>query len=36
MKHPLPAQWRPDPALSYRERYPVQLLGEDEYLEKRR
>jgi succinate dehydrogenase/fumarate reductase flavoprotein subunit len=35
VKHPLPAEWHPDPALSYREKYPVELLGEDEYLESR-
>ena len=35
VKHPLPAEWHPDPALSYREKYPVELLGEDEYLGER-
>jgi succinate dehydrogenase/fumarate reductase flavoprotein subunit len=35
MKHPLPAVWHPDPALGYRDRYPVELLGEDEYLRRR-
>jgi succinate dehydrogenase/fumarate reductase flavoprotein subunit len=34
-KHPLPAEWRPDPALAYREKYPIELLGEDEYLAER-
>ena len=34
-KQALPAEWRPDPALSYREKYAVELLGEDEYLRKR-
>ncbi len=32
VKQPLPPEWRPDPALGYREKYPVELLGEDEYL----
>jgi succinate dehydrogenase/fumarate reductase flavoprotein subunit len=32
VKHPIPEKWRPDPALSYREKYPVEMLGEDEYL----
>ena len=35
VKQPIPEKWRPDPALDYRERYPVELLGEDEYLERR-
>ncbi len=30
-KHPLPDAWRPDPALSYRERYPRPYPGEDEF-----
>ncbi len=33
--HPIPAKWHPDPALGYREKYPVELLGEDEFLQKR-
>ena len=32
VKHPLPAAWHPDPALTYRDKYPVELLGEDAYL----
>jgi succinate dehydrogenase/fumarate reductase flavoprotein subunit len=32
VKHPVPLGWRPDPALSYRDKYPVEMLGEDEYL----
>ena len=35
VKHPLPASWRPDPALGYRDKYPVELLGEDESLSRR-
>ena len=35
VKHPLPAAWHPDPALGYRDKYPVELLGEDEYLSRR-
>ncbi len=31
-KHPIPAEWRPDPKLPYRERYPNPLPGEDEFL----
>jgi len=29
VRHPVPAAWRPDPALAYRERYPVEFPGED-------
>ncbi len=29
-KVPVPEQWRPDPALSYRERYPYRFPGETE------
>lgn len=32
IKHTLPDSWRPDPALTYRERYPRPYPGEDEYL----
>ena len=32
VKHPLPAAWHPVPSLSYRDKYPVELPGEDEYL----
>jgi succinate dehydrogenase/fumarate reductase flavoprotein subunit len=32
VRHPIPEKWHPDPALSYREKYPVEMLGEDEYL----
>jgi succinate dehydrogenase/fumarate reductase flavoprotein subunit len=35
VKHPIPAKWHPDRTLAYREKYPVVLLGEDEYLERR-
>ncbi len=35
VKHALPIEWHPDPALSYREKYPVELLHEDEYLKRR-
>jgi succinate dehydrogenase/fumarate reductase flavoprotein subunit len=35
VKHPLPNAWHPDPALAYRDKYPVELLGEDEYLRRR-
>jgi succinate dehydrogenase/fumarate reductase flavoprotein subunit len=35
VKHPLPAAWHPDPELGYRDKYPVELLGEDEYLRRR-
>jgi succinate dehydrogenase/fumarate reductase flavoprotein subunit len=30
VKEPVPQAWRPDPGLSYRERYPLELPGEDE------
>ena len=32
VKHPLPAAWHPDPSLSYRDKYPVELPGENDYL----
>ncbi len=32
VKHPIPAEWHPHPALGYRDKYPVELPGEDEYL----
>jgi succinate dehydrogenase/fumarate reductase flavoprotein subunit len=32
-KHPIPEEWKPDANLSYRERYPKELPGEDEFLE---
>jgi succinate dehydrogenase/fumarate reductase flavoprotein subunit len=32
VKQPIPEKWRPDAALSYREKYPVEMLGEEEYL----
>ncbi len=32
VKHPIPASWHPDPSLSYRDKYPVELPGEDDYL----
>jgi succinate dehydrogenase/fumarate reductase flavoprotein subunit len=35
VKHPLPDEWRPDASLTYREKYAVELLGEDRYLERR-
>ena len=28
VKHDIPAEWRPDPALTYREKYPVEFPGE--------
>jgi succinate dehydrogenase/fumarate reductase flavoprotein subunit len=31
-RHPLPDSWRPDPSLTYRERYPRPYPGEDEFL----
>ena len=32
VQHPLPREWRPDPALGYRDRYPVAFPGEDACL----
>lgn len=32
VRQPIPAKWRPAPSLAYRDKYPVVLLGEDEYL----
>jgi succinate dehydrogenase/fumarate reductase flavoprotein subunit len=29
VEHPVPLEWRPDPALAYREKYPVEFPGED-------
>ncbi len=29
VEHPIPLEWRPDPALPYREKYPVEFPGED-------
>jgi succinate dehydrogenase/fumarate reductase flavoprotein subunit len=34
-KEPLPRQWLPDNALTYREKYPKRYPGEDEYLGKK-
>ena len=36
VRHPIPAAWHPAPSLSYREKYPVKLPGEDEYLSRRK
>ncbi|WOJ91944.1 FAD-binding protein [Congregibacter variabilis] len=32
-KHPLPDEWKPDPVLAYRQKYPREFPGEDEYLQ---
>jgi succinate dehydrogenase/fumarate reductase flavoprotein subunit len=32
VKHPIPPQWHPDGSLSYREKYPAEFPGENEYL----
>ncbi len=32
VKHPIPAEWRPDLSLSYREKYPLELPGEEEHV----
>jgi succinate dehydrogenase/fumarate reductase flavoprotein subunit len=32
VKHPVPAKWHPDTALSYREKYPIELPGEEEHV----
>jgi succinate dehydrogenase/fumarate reductase flavoprotein subunit len=29
VEHPIPQEWRPDPSLSYREKYPFAFPGED-------
>jgi succinate dehydrogenase/fumarate reductase flavoprotein subunit len=32
-KHHLPEEWKPDPVLAYREKYPREFPGEDAYLQ---
>ena len=32
VRHDIPAAWRPDPALTYREKYPVEFPGEESCL----
>jgi hypothetical protein len=31
-KKPIPKEWRPDPSTPYRERYPREFPGENEFL----
>jgi succinate dehydrogenase/fumarate reductase flavoprotein subunit len=33
VKHPVPAKWHPNKALSYREEYPTVYPGEDEFVQ---
>jgi len=35
VKVPIPDEWKPDPGLSYEERYPYRLPGEEEYMRRR-
>jgi succinate dehydrogenase/fumarate reductase flavoprotein subunit len=32
VKHPMPSEWRPDPSLAYREKYPAEFPGEEEHI----